>query len=147
MVHRPAGFWIRFGAILLDTIILGITSFFIASIIGLTDKQSDTFHGFIEFFYSLLLPVFWYGYTIGKRICGVRICKVSGENVTIGTMLMRNLVAGLVYVITLGIGVIVSLFMVIFREDKRSLHDLIAGTYVTYDKPDENPFERDDDSY
>jgi uncharacterized RDD family membrane protein YckC len=28
-------------------------------------------------------------------------------------------------------------FMVVFRKDKRSLHDMMAGTYVTYAKPGE----------
>lgn len=30
-------------------------------------------------------------------------------------------------------GLIVSIFMVAMREDKRSLHDFIAGTEVVYD--------------
>lgn len=66
---------------------------------------------------------------------GNRIVKVNGGNVGIGTMLMRTVVAGIVYVVTLGIGLIVSAFMVGVREDKRSIHDLLAGTYVTYDLP------------
>ena len=33
----------------------------------------------------------------------------------------------------LGIGYIVSAFMVGFREDRRSIHDFIAGTEVVYD--------------
>jgi len=45
-------------------------------------------------------------------------------------MLLRDLVAGLVYSVTLGIAVIVSIFMVALREDKRSIHDFIAGTKV-----------------
>ena len=55
----------------------------------------------------------------------------------IGDMLMRVVVAGLIYAVTLGIAAIVSAFMVGLREDKRSLHDLIAGTYVTYNAPGE----------
>lgn len=90
----------------------------------------------LEMLYYLLLPVFWYGYTVGKRAVGIRIAREDGEKVGIGTMLMRDLVAGLVYVLTLGIGIIVSAFMVGLREDKRAIHDFVAGTYVTYDKPD-----------
>lgn len=48
-------------------------------------------------------------------------------------MLMRVLVAGLVYVLTLGIGIIVSAFMVGMREDRRAIHDFIAGTEVVWD--------------
>ena len=48
-------------------------------------------------------------------------------------MLMRVIVAGLVYGITFGIGFIVSVIMVAVREDKRALHDFIAGTEVVWD--------------
>ncbi len=36
-----------------------------------------------------------------------------------------------------GIAAIVSAFMVGLREDKRSIHDFVAGTYVTYAEPGE----------
>lgn len=135
MVNRPAGFWIRLGALLLDAIILGIPITLFTIAIGFNQSQSDTFHSVIEFFYSLLLPIFWSGYTIGKRICVIRIVKLNGDPVTLGTMLMRNVVSALVYLITFGIGVIVSIFMVALREDKRAIHDFIAGTYVTHETP------------
>ena len=45
---------------------------------------------------------------------------------------MRELVANIVYALTLGIGLIASAIMVGVREDKRSLHDIIAGTEVVY---------------
>ncbi|WP_409299399.1 RDD family protein [Peribacillus sp. SCS-26] len=87
--------------------------------------------------YSLIIPTVWYGYTVGKKIMGIRIAKVNGGKVGIGTMLMRNLVGGLIYGLTIGIALIVSAFMVGMRKDKRALHDLIAGTYVTSDAPAE----------
>lgn len=46
---------------------------------------------------------------------------------------MRNVVAGVIYGFTFGIALIVSIFMVALREDKRALHDFIAGTEVIYD--------------
>lgn len=85
--------------------------------------------------YYLLLPIFWYGYTVGKKALGIRIARVDGEKLGFGTMFMREVVANLVYVLTFGIGIIISAFMVGIRNDKRSIHDLIAGTYVTYDDP------------
>lgn len=45
---------------------------------------------------------------------------------------IRNLVAGIVYGLTFGIGVLISAFMVGLREDKRAIHDFIAGTEVVY---------------
>ena len=57
------------------------------------------------------------------------------RNLAYGTMLLRVLVGGSCIRLTLGIALIVSAFMVGIREDKRAIHDFIAGTYVTYDPP------------
>jgi len=134
MINDPAGFWIRLGANLLDLIIIGLPLGFIAYL--MTGSFEDNwFTGTLNFLYPLLLPVFWYGYTVGKKIVGVRIVKVNGDKLGIGTMLLRNLVGGLIYLVTFGIAAIVSAFMVGLREDKRSIHDFVAGTYVTYTEP------------
>ncbi|NDI36382.1 RDD family protein [Chengkuizengella sediminis] len=131
MVQQPAGFWIRFAASILDSIFIAIFfTFIFGYIIGIGDLSQ-----ILDVLYLIIVPVVWYGYTIGKRICGIRIVKMNGENVGIGTMLLRQLVGGIIYAITLGIAIIVSITMVAVREDKRSVHDFIAGTYVTYDDP------------
>ncbi|WP_240633110.1 RDD family protein [Paenibacillus montanisoli] len=132
--NNPAGFWIRFGALLLDALIVGVPLVIISLI--LTGGSGDEIYtNIISFLYTLLLPIFWNGYTIGKRICGIRIVKVSdGLPPSLGTMLLRNVVAGLIYGFTLGIAAIVSATMVGAREDKRSLHDFIAGTEVVHER-------------
>jgi uncharacterized RDD family membrane protein YckC len=139
MVKHPAGFWIRVGAALLDGLIVSLPLGVIASFIGDGGQDptspSQLFVNFIIFLYGLLVPLFWSGYTVGKRIFGIRILRVDGENVRITNMLIRTVVTGLLYAFTFGIAVIVSAIMVGVRKDKRSLHDLIAGTYVTYQKP------------
>ncbi|KHF39964.1 RDD family protein [Halalkalibacter okhensis] len=135
-VKNPAGFWVRLGAGILDSVILFIVLGFI-SLIFYGQFYMDRFSiiDTVNLLYYLFLPVFWYGYTLGKRALGIRIARIDGEKVGIGTMLLRDIIGGFVYAITLGITVIISAFMVGFREDKRSIHDLIAGTYVTYDPP------------
>lgn len=60
---------------------------------------------------------------------------MNGEKVGIGTMLMRFLVGSLIYIVTLGVALIVSAFMVGLHKDERAIHDFIAGTYVTYERP------------
>ncbi|KAB7705971.1 RDD family protein [Bacillus aerolatus] len=134
MITQPAGFWRRLFANILDAIIVGVPLSVISYfIMGNWDESAITSIG--NLLYALVVPVVWAGYTIGKRILGIRIAKVNGEKLGFGAMLMRTIVAGLVYVLTLGIGVIVSAFMAGLREDKRSIHDFIAGTYVTHEKP------------
>ena len=85
-----------------------------------------------NFLYQLILPVLWAGYTLGKRAMGIQIVKLDDTPPTLGTMLMRNVVAGLIYVLTLGIGLIISAFMVGLGEEKRAIHDYMAGTYVRH---------------
>ncbi len=132
---NPAGFWVRLLASIMDTLIISIPLGIIAYI--LTGNWDENLSGTISTIYSILIPIVWYGYTVGKRIMKIRIVKVDGSKLGIGAMLMRVLVAGLIYIVTLGIAAIVSAFMVGLREDKRALHDLIAGTYVTYNAPGE----------
>ena len=128
--NDPAGFWIRFGALVLDALIVGVPLTIIAKMSG--DKYVTDI---LSFLYTLLTPILWNGYTIGKRLCGIRIVKVSdGRPPTLGTMLLRNVVGALIYGVTFGIAIIVSATMVGSREDKRSLHDLIADTEVVYER-------------
>lgn len=131
-MKNPAGFWVRLLAQLIDGVILSIP----AGIIYLLFKDSTLWNAIaslISLTYSVVLPVIWDGQTLGKKALHIRIKKVSGEKVGFGTMVMRAIVGNLVYGITLGIAFIVSIFMVAFRNDKRSVHDFIAGTYVGRD--------------
>lgn len=129
-----AGFWVRLGASLLDGLIVGLPLYLLSLLISGGPDGREFFTDVISFLYSLLLPVFWNGYTIGKRICGIQIRKLDGSAPGIGTMLLRNVVGGLIYALSLGIAAIVSAFMVGLREDKRAIHDFVAGTEVLYDK-------------
>jgi uncharacterized RDD family membrane protein YckC len=133
---NPAGFWVRFLASLMDTLIISVPLGIIAYILT-GNWENENLSGTISTIYSIVIPIIWYGYTVGKRIMKIRIVKVDGSKLGIGAMLMRVLVAGLIYIVTLGIAAIVSAFMVGLRQDKRALHDLIAGTYVTYNAPGE----------
>ncbi|MFJ5771112.1 RDD family protein [Psychrobacillus sp. NPDC093180] len=133
---NPAGFWARFAASLLDGLIIGIPLTFISFlIVGNWNESPVTSIGNI--LYTLIVPVLWTGYTVGKKILDIRIAKVDGTKLGYGTMLLRVLVGGLIYAFTFGIALVVSAFMVGIREDKRAIHDFIAGTYVTYDRPEE----------
>ncbi|RLQ96241.1 RDD family protein [Falsibacillus albus] len=137
-MERPAGFWIRFGALLLDGIIVSLPLGIILNLLfyqDLSSKHAGT--NTLYWIYLIVVPVLWHGYVVGKRIVGVRIVKVDGSEVGYGTMLLRQLVGGLVYGVTLGIALIISAIMIGVRSDKRSIHDFIAGTYVTHAKPGE----------
>jgi uncharacterized RDD family membrane protein YckC len=136
-LSNPAGFWRRLAANLLDGIIIGVPLTFISYLIT-GGWDGDPVTDVINVLYGLIIPILWYGYTVGKKIMGIRIAKMNGDKIGFGTMFMRTVVGCIVYIVTIGIGLIVSAFMIGLRKDKRSLHDLIAGTYVTFDAPSED---------
>lgn len=128
------GFWKRLFAGVLDGIIVSAPLAIIFGVIT-GDWENENFSTLFNFLYMVIVPILWYGYTVGKRIMGIRIVRMDGKKLGIGTMLLRYVVAALVYAITLGLGFIVSAFMVGIRKDHRSIHDFIAGTYVTSNEP------------
>ncbi|WP_371316528.1 RDD family protein [Heyndrickxia ginsengihumi] len=131
MEVRPAGFWIRLCATIIDSILITIVSaifFWVKS-----SRTKEIIQTTLELLYDLIVPVAWNGFTVGKRVCRIRIVKVDGSKITFKTVIMRYIVGCFVYTITFGLGAIVSAFMVGLRKDKRAIHDFIAGTHVIYD--------------
>ena len=73
-----------------------------------------------------------YSQTIGKRALGIKIVRTDGSRAGLGRIFgMRMLPVSLLGVIPL-VGPIISLVdpLLIFRDDRRCLHDLIADTVV-----------------
>ncbi|MDX8365499.1 RDD family protein [Cytobacillus sp. IB215665] len=134
MCNNPVGLGDRAGAIFIDLLCCGIPLYIISYLIF--GNTNELFYNLFSNLYYVLVPTLWYGYTIGKKFAGIRIVKKDGSQVGILTMIMREFVGHTLYLLTFGIGYIVSIFMVFIREDKRAIHDFIAGTYVTYDKPE-----------
>lgn len=75
------------------------------------------------------------GQTIGKRLVGIRIVLKEGlvNGGFVVNVVKRGLVNGLLCLVP-GYFVVDSLF--VFREDRRCIHDLIAGTCVIQAEPD-----------
>lgn len=134
-VEEHAGFGVRLIASIVDTMILIIpVSVVIAIYNGHFSVEWSKGYGWEIFYilYLIILPVIWGGYVIGKRLLKIKIKRMDQKELTLLNMFLREAVGWyLLAIITLGISIIVSVFMVIFREDKRGLHDLIGGTYVS----------------
>lgn len=134
-MEKQAGFGIRFAADIVDALILTIpisTVFFLIE----GDSPFTWMMGWtwpiIYTFYLTLVPLVWTGYIIGKRIFKIKVRRIDEEGLTLKTMVLREIVGKfLLSNVTFGISTLVSMFMIIFREDKRAIHDLIAGTYVS----------------
>jgi uncharacterized RDD family membrane protein YckC len=87
------------------------------------------FLGMLSYFF--LLEGFWDGYTVGKKVFGIKVVKETGEACTIGASIVRNLlriIDGFFYYV---VG-----FIFMAMSDKRQrLGDRIAGTVVVTDTP------------
>ncbi len=135
-----AGFWIRVGAYLIDTIILGVVNFvfgIVLGIIGLSAMGGDDpsqgmliqgmltlINMAIYVFYETFFVGKW-GATIGKMACGLKIVTPEGEPISYLRSFGRYF-AKIVSSFVLCIGYI----MVGFDDEKRALHDRMCSTRV-----------------
>lgn len=128
---RPAGFWIRAVAALIDFAVFALVYLSFkrigAKIVGPDVESFATFRTFFTFVfagaYTTVLHALG-GQTIGKLIVGVRVVVGDGELPPLGTAFLRHLAYFASAILGLGFA------MAALRVDKRALHDLIAGTRV-----------------
>jgi uncharacterized RDD family membrane protein YckC len=123
-----AGFWIRFVAILIDSILVAIVNSALAAILNLNTNGRSGLQlllGLIYyvFFWSSASP--WPGQTIGSKLLNLRVIRTDGTDLTISQSLIRY-VGFFISGICLGIGFI----WAAFDANKQGWHDKIAGTYV-----------------
>jgi len=121
------------------------------------DKQKIIFY-LINIIYIILyfviFPLYKGGSTLGKKILGIKVEASYNQKLTFKSLFIRNLVInGLLYLIIVVLTlyllppsiyftlisiigfiqitlVIISIFMVLYRQDKRGIHDLLAHTKV-----------------
>lgn len=126
----------RFAAIIID--VFFVTAVLVTISFVVTTNQSDMFYKgwkslWIDGIYFVLLPLILKGGTIGRLVLGLKLIKVDGKQLDFRTMLVREFIGKVgLGMITLGATYIMSIFMVIFRKDKRAIHDFVAKTVVVY---------------
>lgn len=150
-----AGFWLRFVAYLIDTVIIyAVQSFIFVPIFGLlgisfasqmqnVDNMSDAesigmlgpmmaASGAAIFLGSVIAILYWslmesskYQATVGKLALGLKVTDMDGNNLDFVKALVRNL-CKIISGMIMGIGYI----MAGFTEKKQGLHDIIANTLV-----------------
>lgn len=141
---RYAGFWIRFGAVFLDGIIMTVVNMVIGFGLGFVLALGEAFDGnsfspAMELFFNLIGVVTYILYytlttgsslqgTLGKRIVGIRVIKEDGSDLGYGLAAGRYVVFTLLNIFTLTINCIVAGF----DEEKRALHDRVCSTRVIY---------------
>lgn len=79
-------------------------------------------------FVSIVLLPLATGRTLGKMITGLRVVTIDGTEPSVKQMLVRQVLAVLLFPFTLGI----SFFWAALSPRGRALHDYLAGTIVIY---------------
>lgn len=137
---RWAGFWIRFGASLVDGFILIPVSVGIQLLAGQSFYQTiglDTRTPLMFVLAELLglatglayevTMIGRYGATLGKMACGIKVVMADGGKVSYMRALGRHF-AKLLNTLTIYIGYIIAAF----DDQKRGLHDRICNTRVVF---------------
>jgi uncharacterized RDD family membrane protein YckC len=138
-----AGFWLRFGAVLLDGIVLLIVALVSQLALGLSFAQTlspsptprtgililvQQLLGFITGVLYETILIGRFGATLGKMACKIHVVTPDGGQVSYGRALGRYF-AKLLSAFTLLIGYIIAAF----DPERRALHDRICNTRVVMD--------------
>jgi uncharacterized RDD family membrane protein YckC len=138
-VMEYAGFWIRFGAKLIDGVILGVVTLAIGMTGGFLTSGGGTvdlgglilFQVVLVFFQYVVAAVYatWfvgkYDATPGKMVCKLRVVTEDGGKVSYARACGRHFAEYLSGMI-LAIGYL----MAAFDQERRTLHDRICSTRV-----------------
>ena len=132
---RPAGFWIRLLAYIIDGVLLTLAFALVWPLVSgeaITDYWQSTEAFSPGDVFSLVLNLVYYtgaiaiwSTTLGKRPFGLYVVRTDGSRLSAARALARYL-AYFLSAFTLGIGFI----LVGLRQDKRGLHDLVCDTVV-----------------
>ncbi len=153
--YRLAGWWSRVGAALLDGLIIGVGGLLLLALVGAVFSvgffASDTagiisvivglmlaFGAFavIALLYAPLMMARTDGQTLGRQAMGIRVIRVSGEPMTFGWAMLREVaIKWLLFGVvggstTLGLAGLVDVLWPLWDEENRALHDFIVGTRV-----------------
>lgn len=134
-----AGFWKRFVAYMLDTMLISIVSgivIFSFVFLSVTDNPSSnesillqlaiqSFSIAINWLYFALMESSAKQATLGKMLLGIKVTDINGQRISFGRATGRHF-GKILSAITLSIGYI----MAAFTAKKQALHDMVAGSLV-----------------
>ena len=121
----------RFGAKILDNIIMWVVQFAISFVVGAASGNDPTvvmIAGIMNIFVGLGYAIFflgWRGQTLGKMAVKIKVVNPDGSDISWGKAFGRCF-AEILSGCTLSIGYIIAFW----DAEKRTLHDRLAGTRV-----------------
>ncbi|HJZ80965.1 MAG TPA: RDD family protein [Pyrinomonadaceae bacterium] len=139
-----AGFWIRFAAYLIDTILLSLILVPFAILLGVAivlsggGDENSPLLGLLSILIRLVEVVAGWLYfaglessawqaTVGKKVCGLVVTDADGYRLSFAKATGRYF-AKILSALILFIGFV----MIAFSDKKQGLHDQIAGTLVVH---------------
>jgi uncharacterized RDD family membrane protein YckC len=147
------GFWIRFGARVIDGLVLGVPLLILLALLipNLIRTQGDASNpalaGFAAFSVTFFLVYFlvlicyevlflrYRGATPGKMACGLKVVRSDGSGLgwgaSVGRFVMWNVVSSGIPYLNL-ILMLISGIMAGTDSEKRALHDRVCDTRVVY---------------
>jgi uncharacterized RDD family membrane protein YckC len=149
--HLLATWWMRVWATVIDlglilalaAIIVGLFSlvFFSGTIEGAVSLVVGILVAFVAVVFAVLVyPAtamsILHGQTVGKRVCRIRVVRTNGLPMDIGwSMLREAVIKWILFVFLLspptgGIAWIVDVLWPLWDDERRALHDILAGTRV-----------------
>ena len=123
-----AGFWLRFLAFVIDSLIFAIAGIILGFFVGQTGgstKSLDMPFFIISWLYYALMESSHKRATLGKIVLGISVTDLSGHRISFGRATGRyfgKIISGII----LSFGYI----MAAFTTKKQALHDIMASTLV-----------------
>ncbi len=138
------GFWIRFLAVIVDAVILGIAVWGSAAVFGIFfGSLFGLGTGVITFFLILIIAFFGtllykpimeaseYQGTFGKYFLNMKVVDKNGRKITMTKSFIRTIVFSvLLFIPFLNLITVLAFLMIVFTEENQGLHDFTAETYV-----------------
>lgn len=122
---RYAGFWIRFLAYIIDSLIIAVPIGGVLWLAGISENTTNGIGLLVGWMYSAVMESSEWQATVGKRVLGLWVTDEDGRRISFGRATVRHF-AKIVSALVLFIGFI----MVAFTDRKQGLHDKMASTLV-----------------
>jgi uncharacterized RDD family membrane protein YckC len=155
--YTLAGWWSRVGAAVIDGLIIGIGAVLIMALfgsifsIGFFDSEEtgvvSLVAGLMLSFIAIAIVALLYaplmmartnGRTLGRMAVGIRVVRASGEPMTFGWAMLREvavkaLLFGVAGSITFGLANLADVLWPLWDDENRALHDFVVDTRTVVD--------------
>ncbi len=161
------GFWRRIGALLFDTIFIGLFGFLLGLILESWFVQIGPWGRLLGFiismsYFGLMNSRLFDGQTLGKKVLKIKVVDASNASISVGKSFLRYSFIAIPFSLNgaqisenaLGTFMIYPLSIIIFggllslnylyifnRNTRQSIHDLATGTYVVNSHVEKHPVE------